>query len=356
MRVTPSSESRSSVRRGTDGVDRGASGRAQLGRLFRLVMILQADRFPNARELAERCEVSRRTIFRDFEQLAEAGFPVWYRSDRQGYQLSRGTIPPPTDLGESETLALLVMARQQAWGNGLGFLSHAWCGAVKLVQALPAEVRERVLSAAEPFRVETPAGGGDPDRKEVQETILSALSQMRQVRVWYRRTDDGAEECTKFSLYRLTLHDRHWFMVGRSSLHRKVVVIGVPWVQKLVLTGDGYTIPPRFNLERFLGQAWGVDRAPVRYRVLLRFSPKVVPELNDKVWHRTQRKVHHADGHVDLHFIVDGVEELLRWVLGFGDQVEVLEPAELKRRVFEVATALARRHRPRRYPDGGGRR
>ena len=140
-------------------------------------------------------------------------------------------------------------------------------------------------------------------------------------------------------------------MVGRSSLHRRVQVIGVPWVQQVVLTDDPYTIPPRFQLERFLGQAWGVDREPVRYRVWLRFSRGVAPELNDVVWHRTQRRVVLGDGRVDLHFVVDGVEEVLRWVLGFGDQVEVLEPAELRHRVFQTAVGLARRHRPSRPAD-----
>ncbi len=321
--------------------------RLQLGRLFRLVLILQTERFPNARELAESCEVSRRTIYRDLELLAEAGIPVRYRPERQGYQLGKGFFLPPTALDETEALALLVMARQWRGGDGLGLLRHAWGGAIKLVQGLPEDVRERVLAAAEPFRAEPSSLDLATDRQEIHDTILASLTRQRQVRVWYRGITNGVDECTKFSVYRLLLRDRNWFMIGRTSLHRRIEVIGIPWVRKVVLTDDPSTIPPRFNLLRFLGQAWGVDRHPIRYRIGLRFSAEIAPEIDKIVWHRTQRRVTQPDGRVDLHFVLDGIEEVLRWVLGFGDEVEVLEPDELRSRVFQVGANLARRHRPK---------
>jgi len=343
MGVTFFNGSRTSERRPTE-----STGGAQLGRLFRLVLLLQTERFPNARELAEQCEVSRRTIYRDLDVISDAGIPVRYRPDRQGYQLDKGFFLPPTGLDEDEAVALLVLAWQWRRGGGLWLLRHAWGGAVKMAQGLPPGVRERVLAAAEPFHAEDRVVGPGADRRDVHAAVLSAIAGSRQIRVWYRATESEAVECTKFSPYRLILHGGHWFMVGRSSLHRRVEVVGIPWVQKAVLTPDNYATPPRFNLERFLGQAWGVDRDPVRYRVRLRFSARVAPELNDNIWHRTQTRVALADGRVELHFVLDGVGEVLRWVLGFGDQVEVLEPPELRRRVFEVSARAARRNRPER--------
>src|SRR5206468_12600873 len=119
--------------------------------------------------------------------------------------------------------------------------------------------------------------------------------------------------------------------------HRRVEVIGIPWVKKVVLTEDPYVIPPRFNLERFLAQSWSVERNPVRHCVWLRFSPHAAAEVAATPWHRSQRRELRADGGVDLFFLVDGLEEILRWVLGFGDQVVVLRPQELRARLHEVA-------------------
>src|SRR4051794_35530628 len=132
MSITPCrSPERGTLRRGEPGA---ATGRAHLSRLFQIVLFLQTERFPNARELAERCEVSRRTVYRDIELLEAAGIPVRYRQDREGYHLARGFFMPPTGVDETEALALLVLARQWNVGDGLGLLRHAWGAAVKVAQ------------------------------------------------------------------------------------------------------------------------------------------------------------------------------------------------------------------------------
>ncbi len=221
-----------------------ASTRAQLSRLLQLVLLLQSERSPNARDLAERCEVSRRTIYRDLETLAAAGVPVRYRPECEGYQIARGFFLPPTDVEETEALALLVLTRQWKAGQGLGLLKQAERGAFKLTQALPADARERVLAAVEPFETLGNAEEPAPEQRAVHDAILASLVQLRSLRVWYQNRATLVEECTKFSPYRLLQHDGRWYMVGRSTLHRRVEVIGVPWVTKAVLTDDPYTIPP----------------------------------------------------------------------------------------------------------------
>ena len=136
-------------------------------------------------------------------------------------------------------------------------------------------------------------------------------------------------------------------MAGRSTLHRRVEVIGLPWVRKVVLTDDRYAIPPRFSLERYLAKAWRVRREPARYRVWLRFSALVAPELNDRQWHASERRVAREDGGIDLHLVLDGIDEVVRWILGFGSEVEVIAPRELRQALFRVASQVARQHRPR---------
>jgi proteasome accessory factor B len=311
-----------------------------------LVVLLQSERFPNARQLAEACEVSRRTTYRDLEALAAAGIPVRFRQERQGYQITKGFFLPPTNLTEEEIIALTVVAGHWEGGDALGLLRHAWEGAVKVVQGLPNDLRDRVLAAAEPFLTEPTRAVPTADRQSVHRAIVDALAGRRQLRLWYRDPSTFEDECTKFSLYRLLLHDRHWFLVGRSSLYRRVVVIGVPWVSRAEVTEDAATVPPRFRLERFLAQSWGVERSPQRYRVWLRFSARVAPLVLDGLWHPSQQHVALPDGRAEVHFLVNGLEEILRWVLGFGENVEVLAPEELRNRLFEVASGIARTHRP----------
>src|SRR3954452_17299742 len=196
-----------------------SSARAQLPRLLELIMAIQTDRFPNARALAERCEVSRRTIYRDLDTLAAAGIAVRYRSDRQGYHIARSCSLPPPSLDEKEALALLVLARQWKGGAGLDLLRHAHDGAVKLLQALPPEIRNRVLIQPQPVPDVANLSPLPRDRKLVYDAILEALADRLQVRIWYRDDPErsAAPETTKLSLYRLVLARGTWYVVGRST-------------------------------------------------------------------------------------------------------------------------------------------
>jgi predicted DNA-binding transcriptional regulator YafY len=326
-----------------------SSGRAQLPRLLELIMAIQSDRYPNARALAERCEVSRRTIFRDLDTLAAAGIPVHYRPDRQGYQLARGCSLPASSLDETELLALLIMARQWKGGAAFDLIRHARSGTQKLIQALPADVRDRLLIRAEPIPEGGPEAPLPRDRRLVYDALLNALALRLQIRIWYRdvRDETGTQETTKLSLYRLVLARGTWYVVGRSTFHRGVRVFRIPWIERATPTTDSYTIPPRFNLERFLGSAWCMERGEVRYGIWLRFSAQAAPEIRGALWHHSQRLAELPDRRADLHLVIDGLDEILGWVLGFGDQVEVLAPPELRERIAALAARVAEIHRAR---------
>ena len=229
------------------------TGRFPLARLIQLIILLQTERCPNARRLAEICEVSRRTIYRDLATLASAGINVVYRPDRQGYELARHLFLQPPRLEEREILGLLVLCRQWGPGDDLGLYQHANRAVDKLVQALPGEIRSRVQAAAEvlgdaPKRPET-----SPQRAEIDQQILIALDRRRQARLWIIE-DPSTVQTTKLAIYRLARLQEGWCLVGRSTHHRGVIVIPVARIERVELTADPYTIPPRFNLERFLAR------------------------------------------------------------------------------------------------------
>ena len=202
------------------------------------------------------------------------------------------------------------------------------------------------MTHAEPIPDDTTRCALPRDRKLVYDAILDALAERIQLRIWYRDDSAGAQQTSKLSLYRLVLARGVWFVVGRSTFHRQVCTFRIPWIDRAIPTNDPYTIPPRFNLERFLGMAWGMERGKDRYEVWLRFSARAAPEIREAVWHRSQRIAELPDRRVDLHLVIDGLDEILGWVLGFGDQVEVLAPPTLRQRVEAVAVRVARIHVP----------
>jgi proteasome accessory factor B len=77
------------------------------------------------------------------------------------------------------------------------------------------------------------------------------------------------------------------------------------------------------------------------YRVRLHFSPKVAGNVAEVLWHETQEVAFNDDGSCEFRATVDGLGEILWWILGYGDEVRVVEPAALRKRIASRARAMA---------------
>ncbi len=76
------------------------------------------------------------------------------------------------------------------------------------------------------------------------------------------------------------------------------------------------------------------------YHVKLRFAPKVAQNVAEVQWHGTQKTTFNEDGSLIAEFRVDGLGEISWWVLGYGDQVEVLAPAALRKQIAKIARRM----------------
>jgi proteasome accessory factor B len=73
------------------------------------------------------------------------------------------------------------------------------------------------------------------------------------------------------------------------------------------------------------------------YNIKLRFLPMVANNVAEVQWHSTQKVTHNRDGSATIEFRVDGLREIAWWILGYGDQVQVLAPKALRNKVLETA-------------------
>ena len=65
------------------------------------------------------------------------------------------------------------------------------------------------------------------------------------------------------------------------------------------------------------------------YEIKIYFSPTVADNIADTIWHPTQKIVRMEDGGVEMSVTVDGLTEIVWWILSYGEYAKVLEPTEL---------------------------
>src|SRR5918995_4962368 len=114
-------------------------------RLLTLLSLLQGRRFWPGTELADRLEVSARTVRRDVDRLRELGYPVQAsRGITGGYQLQAGAALPPLLLDDEEAVAIAVGLRTAAGGAVDGIEETSLRALTKVVQVMPRRLRRRV--------------------------------------------------------------------------------------------------------------------------------------------------------------------------------------------------------------------
>jgi predicted DNA-binding transcriptional regulator YafY len=181
-------------------------------RLLELLSLLQGRRDWPGNELAERLEVSARTVRRDIERLRRLGYPVEsLTGPAGGYRLRAGSAMPPLLLDDDEAIAIAVGLRTAARSSVTGIDETAVRALVKLEQVLPAQLRRRVgaLGAA----TFTPAVVGPTVDPQDLTVIAAACRDSECIRFGYR-SRDGTESRREVEPHALVNHGRRWYLVA----------------------------------------------------------------------------------------------------------------------------------------------
>ena len=114
--------------------------------------------------------------------------------------------------------------------------------------------------------------------------------------------------------------------------------LAIDRLHAVTLTEEPFTVDPKFDLKRYKEEAFGVVwEKPMT--VVLRFRPDQAPYVREREWHPTQLIKTLRDGRLEFTFRAGGTFEITRWILGWGDAVEVVRPLSLRR---DVAALLRR--------------
>ncbi len=184
-------------------------------RILRLLSLLQTRRYWPGAELAERLEVSARTLRRDIERLREMGYPVEaQRGLDGGYQLAAGAVLPPLLLDDEEAVALGVGLQTAIQGGVVASIEEPSVRALaKIVQVMPSRLRRRVDALAA-MTVAAP-WNGPPSTVDPGDLTSIALACRDTERLEFGYTArDGAGSDRRVEPHRMVLLGRRWYLVA----------------------------------------------------------------------------------------------------------------------------------------------
>jgi CRISPR-associated endonuclease/helicase Cas3 len=185
----------------------------------------------------------------------------------------------------------------------------------------------------------------DPRYLEVLERLTLAWAEQKKVRVWHRSEKTGKVFEYVLSPYFIEPYavGQTTHVIGRDEATGKMRTLKIERIERVELTRDRYEIPAEFDPRLLLADAWGIwytEGDPVE--VTLKFHPRIAQRVRETRWHRSEEETELPDGSILWKARVAAPQEMLPWIRGWGADVEVLEPKDLREALEKEVKKMAR--------------
>lgn len=312
-------------------------------RLVNVLLLLQTRSRMTAAELAEELEVSVRTIYRDVEALAEAGVPIYAeRGPHGGVRLVDGYRTRLTGLTADEAEAVFLSGVPgPAAELGLGTVVAA--ARLKVMAALPPELRARAGRVAERFHLDAPGWFQPDERLPHLESLAGAVWDTRQVKVRYRRGERSGEVDRLLEPLGLVLKGGIWYLVARSG--EDIRTYRVSRVLEVEVLPERFERPEAFDLAAHWASSTAAyerdrDMIDVVFRVPIARTDALGDAVGARFLSQASRLADPSADHMRVRVRFDWVDEAVVSALRLGGDAEVIDPAWLRRLVVESAESI----------------
>ncbi|MEK3795803.1 WYL domain-containing protein [Paenibacillus sp. FSL R7-0204] len=299
----------------------------RLIRLMRIITLVQAKPGILARELAERCGNSERTIYRDMDALSAMHIPITHMGHGKGYAFIGNFALYPLDWSEEEEEAFSQLRSIMAEIKPL--LPPGFEDAYEKVMAADykqkaerEETMERTKKEAGPNRTENSRAHGD--QPLFLTDILDAVMKQRSIQADYSE-NAYEEKGIRIDPYCLVPLENRFHLIGfchRFGIIRTFHINGFSSVNLL----DRWFSKDQFDLQSFMEQKWSLEQDSLQVEFRVKFSQRMMERLKQEEMFVKPSKVDRQNR--SLHFKVAVEQDIgfVHWIMKYKEEAEIMEP------------------------------
>ncbi len=285
---------------------------------------------------------STRSLRRYLAILSNAGFPLYFDRPANAYRFADGYSLKRLDLSSGELFGLVAL---RSLGASIGGTIGASIDDVaeKLVGSAGSGVRARI-EAGSPVAFRLSEIRLDERGDRAFALLSSAERASRSVRFAYR-DKEGKPSTRTVDPYGFIINAGRVYCVAHDHTRRDMRTFAVDSVSDPVVLARTFVRPNDFSVESYAAASIsGVLHGDETTAVRVRFAPRVAKAaIAARIVAERQLK-QRRDGSVEIVYQVADVDELVRWVLGWGAQAEIVSPRAARARIATLAKEIAKKY------------
>ena len=297
-------------------------------RLLHVLNLLRGRPGLSAGELARECEVTERTIYRYITGLSSANIPIYF--DR-GYRLLSDAFLPPLNLTLDDYLVLKMALSSSVFMNQSPLRKQAKVVLAKIEANLNPVVRKDLNRLGDVASVDVKSTSDFSRLALMFKLIEQSILNRKSLKFVYESLK-SKESSRQVDPYSLVFRRHAWYLVGFCHRRNEVRIFRLNRIRKITLLDKSFQRKQDFSLSDFFKDSWELYQGkPVWVRIKFKgIGAKVVGSGQH---HPSEKITKLKDGSLIYEVKVNGIEEICRWILGFGEEAKVLEPKNLKEKI-----------------------
>jgi predicted DNA-binding transcriptional regulator YafY len=301
-----------------------------LERLLQIDSHLRSSSRTTANVLAESLEVSEHTVRSDIAFLRDRYHaPIEYTRQKGFHYTDPEWRFTTINLSKGELFALTLGARMLEAYSGTAYVHELRSAIARLSERLPEQTWLDLQSVADAQIIFRSGACIDLD-PEVWRTLEEACQTRRRVWMRYYTASRDAVSARKLDPYLLHIYrGTNPYVIGYCHTRQEPRWFRVDRIQKLELLPEEFVPDPTFDARDHLEMIFQHEAGGVPQPVAIWFDKPTAPYIRERRWHPTQEIQEHPDGSLTLCMTVRGMNDLKRWVLGYGKGAIVKSPPEL---------------------------
>lgn len=315
----------------------------RIDRLTAMIIYLQGRSRVTVEEMAERYDISRRTVYRDLRALQEAGVPIGSEQGA-GYFIVKGYHLPPVMFDKEEAAALLAGERlMQKWSETK--LSESYLSALDKIRAVLRSREKEYLDTLDRHIKAFPY----PDEKHMETDrrifvfLQDAIVNREVVAMEYYSPYQDQHTRRDVEPLGLLLRGSRWYLAGWCRLRTDYRMFRIDRIREYKTTTERLSESPEHTLKAFSEQSLRDEQD--LHEVVVRFDREMIRYMGDQKYYHGWVAEEEVDGAIETTFLTASMEYFARWLLTWGDGVTVQQPEQLKIRVRELGEELYEHHR-----------
>lgn len=301
----------------------------RLIRLMRIINLIQSKPGILARELAERCETTERTIYRDLEALHAMNIPISNFGHGKGYAFISNFSMYPLDWTEQEAVSFSMLPSVLEQIKTL--IPEGFDSAYEKVMGTHHKEKARrvdiVQHVADVIQLGTPAYRED-GRSFLYNIIQATLSQQTIRTVYYSQ---GRNEESKRDIdpYYLVPRDYRFYVIGYCHSAKDIRTFRISRFRDVEVLEQSFD-KEDFNLKTYMKNTWSIERGEQQIKFKVRFHPDSARYVKEEELFMKPKLTPQKDGSLLFEVTVNHDREFLNWLSQYGPDAEILEPVSYR--------------------------